>query len=1419
MKQRVLWLSMGVLSPLLLWFWWGQMGEQPAAAAGKLDVALQTTLSDLAPGETTRFIVHLAGEATFSEATLPDDKLARRQMVVAELQSVAAAAQTSLQNDLDQLTQEGAVLSVQPLWIINALIITGDATAINTLAEHPSVTRITLDSAQTYLAEPTAVLTTVLPAELTWGLNTIRAAHAWYGLGVDGTGITVGIMDTGVDSSHPALQANYRGHQGGTTSHEGHWFDAVEGSPDPIDPNGHGTHVAGTAVGQGGIGVAPGANWIAVRMLDIGGVGYVSQIHQAFQWLMAPANNPALAPDVVNASWSSAEPTDTTFYADVQALQMAGILPIFAAGNNGPSAGTLGSPASLPGVFAVGATDQREEVTWFSSRGPSPMTNENKPDIVAPGAATLSSLPGGQYGYYSGTSMATPHVVGAAALLLSANPALTRLQVEVLLRETTVALDPPHPNSNTGYGRLDAPALVATQMIYGELTGRLLRMTPNSPPLVGVAITVTTPTGEMLAVTAAADGTYDLLLRPGLYTVQMTAWGYQPLTLTGVNITAGGVTERLLAPLPLPFAPVSGRVRDAQGQGITATLTAAGTPLTVQTGGDGRFSISLPLGLYNLSAAATGHEYVTLYVNVNNPSGHQVAFLLPDAPRILLVNDGLWHYQDFSTYYAQSLHDAGYGFDTFPVYSPIHATPTAEQLGEYDIVVWASPRFSPEYAGGGTALMLYLEEGGKALIFGPNAALFDSSGTDPQSWWYDGIRGRWVGRHTAPFNLTGQDGTPFAGLSFQLNGPGSADNHVETDEVEPQPDSLTEVVLRYGDGSAAALQSGLCDPFQMVYLGFGLEGVSPATARPQLLDSTFTWLQTPTNTVGIQLEPTHINELALPGSTHRYTITLQNTSETITDTYTIALSGATWNSSLVTSTVTIGPCQSGHTVVELTVPTGLPADTQHTFSLTATSGNVPSVSQSLRFQHKTPGHILFVDDDRFYDEEKSLLDALTDNGLHYDVWETGWQGPDLHSPPATLLPYYDMIFWYSGYDWFAPVTPAERLALEQYLAQGGRLFLTSQDFLYYHLGQPLAQTYFGVDTYFEEAAPTLVVADGWLRQAGLTQPLALDVTPYQNFGDGLVLGAGEPIAWTDTGLPGGVANQGMGVNGDLWRTVFLAFPLEKLPAEAQMTAINGMVGWLSDLGDSTFVTNEPYIPIAGGERVFTMTVRNEGMAAQTVTLVNSLPKFLDVQPGTVTGGAVYNAALRQLTWQGVVAAGGEKVIRYVAAAAPNVPSGFRLDNHLALSFGLDDFTWEQTIPLWVGVPDLRSSVIAVNPAHPDRKQPVTYTFFLHNDGVLPATTISSTFFLPLPLHAITDTLTSSGGTANLTAGQIHWQGGLAPGETVTVSLVLTATNGAERVWLGAAALIADGFTDPFLMTHLTPLLAPYQLYLPLLAKR
>ena len=252
-------------------------------------------------------------------------------------------------------------------------------------------------------------------------------------------------MDSGVDWQHPDLLPNYRGNLGGGNfDHSSNWFHTVYPSiTEPMDALGHGTHVAGTAVGQNGIGTAPGAQWIAVSIADAQGFIYDSDVHRGFEWLMAPNGDPALAPDIVNNSWGG-NPYSTSFIKDINALQSAGIITVFSAGNSGPFTETIESPASLTETLAIAATDEIDEVAWFSSRGPSVLTDEQNPWIAAPGMEILSSLPDGRYGLNNGTSMAAPHVSGAIALLLSANPTLTRPEVLDILAQTAVPISQ-HP--------------------------------------------------------------------------------------------------------------------------------------------------------------------------------------------------------------------------------------------------------------------------------------------------------------------------------------------------------------------------------------------------------------------------------------------------------------------------------------------------------------------------------------------------------------------------------------------------------------------------------------------------------------------------------------------------------------------------------------------------------------------------------------------------------------------------------------------------------------------------------------------------------------------------------------------------------------------------------------------------------------
>ncbi|MCP4419559.1 MAG: S8 family serine peptidase, partial [Chloroflexi bacterium] len=291
----------------------------------------------------------------------------------------------------------------------------------------------------------------------------------------------------------------------GSVDHSGSWFNAVVPTATiPIDEIGHGTHVAGTAVGHNGIGVAPGAEWIAVNVADPLGFIFESDVHAGFEWLLAPNGNVTLAPDVVNNSWGSTF-SSNIFADDINALQAADIIVVFSAGNSGPYSGSVGYPAGYPDVLSVGASDEIDEVAWFSSRGPSAQTEEQKPWIVAPGTQILSSLPDGEYGLYNGTSMASPHVVGTIGLLLSANPSLTRSEINQILAETAVPISSTHPNNDSGWGRLDAYAAVGGQTNVGWLAGQVLG---DGQPLPNVVISITTPSGAVLPYTTDANGRY-----------------------------------------------------------------------------------------------------------------------------------------------------------------------------------------------------------------------------------------------------------------------------------------------------------------------------------------------------------------------------------------------------------------------------------------------------------------------------------------------------------------------------------------------------------------------------------------------------------------------------------------------------------------------------------------------------------------------------------------------------------------------------------------------------------------------------------------------------------------------------------------------------------------------------------------------
>jgi subtilisin family serine protease len=347
---------------------------------------------------------------------------------------------------------------------------------------------------------PVEVLPTVdAPEAIEWNISLIGADQVWITHSVTGTGIVVSNIDTGVQWDHPALINQYRGWDGSTVDHNFNWWDPYGQSPlVPNDADQHGTHTMGTMVGSdnpadpvnatNAIGVAPGAQWFACDGFDDNtGFGYNVELLECAEFILAPwdltgANpNPDLRADVVNNSWGGGQ-AQWWYNQAVYAWRAAGILPIFSAGNAGPSCETAGDPGDMANIMAVGATTNTDAIASFSSRGPALITGLTKPDVSAPGVNIRSSVPGNAYqGGWSGTSMAAPHVAGTAALIWAAVPEL-RGDVQLtywILEQSALGLttdqgcggDLPDeiPNNVFGWGRINALDAVELAMTQWEV--------------------------------------------------------------------------------------------------------------------------------------------------------------------------------------------------------------------------------------------------------------------------------------------------------------------------------------------------------------------------------------------------------------------------------------------------------------------------------------------------------------------------------------------------------------------------------------------------------------------------------------------------------------------------------------------------------------------------------------------------------------------------------------------------------------------------------------------------------------------------------------------------------------------------------------------------------------------------------------
>ncbi|MFZ0545739.1 MAG: hypothetical protein WAM60_09900, partial [Candidatus Promineifilaceae bacterium] len=278
-------------------------------------------------------------------------------------------------------------------------------------------------------------------------------------------------------------------------------------------------------------------------------------------------------------------------------------------------------------------------------------------------------------------------------------------------------------------------------------------------------------------------------------------------------------------------------------------------------------------------------------------------------------------------------------------------------------------------------------------------------------------------------------------------------------------------------------------------------------------------------------------------------------------------------------------------------------------------------------------------------------------------------------------------------------------------------------------------------------------------------------------------------------------------------------PLETLPFESRATAVQQVIGDLSDLGESTFQTDRRTAPAIGAEatRTYTITLKNIDIQAHQVLITNTIPAELAIDPATLTGGASYNPTTQQLTWQGLLPANAEQIVSYEAAPSQPFPTGTRIDNTLDIYYPDQDLTFDRSVSYWINAPDLTSSALTVSPENGHAGDTIYYQLVLLNNGLTAAETTSATLHLPDSLGLLTDTLQLTGGSAEIDGRSLTWQGQIGVHQAVTVSVMMTTPLRTYPLWLPVTAIISDGATAVIVKDSLLYLI-PYQAYFPAIAK-
>ncbi|MFJ3024799.1 S8 family serine peptidase [Streptomyces tendae] len=446
----------------------------------------------------------------------------------------------------------------------------------------------------------------------------IGTPDAWEA-GLTGKGVTVAVLDSGVDAGHPDLA--------GRIARSKSFIPGEE----VADRHGHGTHVTSTVGGSGAAsdgkekGVAPGATLAVGKVLDDEGFGSESEIIAGMEWAARDVDA-----DIVSMSLGSTEPSDGTdpMAEAVNTLSReTGALFVIAAGNTGAPS-SIGSPGAADAALTVGAVDSADQAAWFTSAGPRYRDNALKPDLSAPGVGILAARSrlaegSGDYTSMDGTSMATPHIAGVAALLAEEHPDWTGARLKDALMSTSKELDA--SVYQLGAGRVSVPEAVGADVTAtgsADLGFYSWPYDANEPVTRTVTYTNSSDTDVelKLSVRGAPEGVATLadttLTVPAHGTASTTLTGdgsKAPVGNTSGQVVAADASGKTLAHTAFGLVKederytLTVRVKDRSGAATPADLTVQQLtegvdPFPAHVGDSGTLELRLPRGTYSLSS-------------------------------------------------------------------------------------------------------------------------------------------------------------------------------------------------------------------------------------------------------------------------------------------------------------------------------------------------------------------------------------------------------------------------------------------------------------------------------------------------------------------------------------------------------------------------------------------------------------------------------------------------------------------------------------------------------------------------------------------------------------------------------------------------------------------------------------------------